>query len=273
VRRRDGGPPRVQPALGRERGGERHLEGYWGESETYEALAEYVRMDLDGLREKVALLLAGGRVGARLSTFQNDMSSLSSADDVIALLVHLGYLGWDAEAGEAFVPNREVLEVFRDSTRDPVWELQFRELRESRELLARTIAGDEAAVAAGLEAAYDKAPNKDYHPEAAMSFAIHLAYYAAYAEFTILLELDSGKGFADAVWLPRLCRPDLPALVVELKYEDAVDTGMDQIKERRYDDRLGHYWGNRLLVSVSYNRHARAGDADFKRHSCVIERR
>jgi hypothetical protein len=89
------------------------LKGYWGESDTYEALAEYVRMDLDGLREKVALLLAGGRVGARLSTFQNDMSSLSSADDVIALLVHLGYLGWDAEAREAFVPNRDVMEVFR----------------------------------------------------------------------------------------------------------------------------------------------------------------
>jgi hypothetical protein len=60
---------------------------------------------------------------------------------------------------------------------------------------------------------------------------------------------------------------------VELKHEDAAGTGMDQIKDRRYDDRLGHYRGNMLLVSVSYDSHARAGDADFKRHSCVIERR
>ena len=249
------------------------LRGYWGESETYEALAEYIRMDFDGLKAKVALMMEGDRVPARLSTYQNDMVSLKSADDVIALLVHLGYLGWDAEAGEAFVPNREVMEVFRDSATGPAWELQFRELQESRELIARTLAGDEAAVAAGLEAAHDKAANRDYNSELALSYAVQLAYYAAYADYTLLPELDSGKGYADLVWLPRPGRPNLPALVVELKHDDAVGTGMDQIRERRYDDRLGHYRDNLLLVSVSYNRHARAGDPDYKRHSCKIERR
>ena len=65
----------------------------------------------------------------------------------------------------------------------------------------------------------------------------------------------------------------MPALVVELKHDDAVGTGMDQIRSRAYDDRLGHYRDNMLLVSVSYDRHAKAGDPDYKRHSCKIERR
>jgi hypothetical protein len=97
------------------------FKGYWGESNTFKALAEYVRMDFDGLGAKVALMMGGARVPADIEGYQNDMSSLSSADDVIALLVHLGYLGWDAGAREAFVPNRDVMEVFRRATSDPGW--------------------------------------------------------------------------------------------------------------------------------------------------------
>ena len=36
-----------------------------------------------------------------------------SKDDVLALLVHLGYLGYDIRTGEVFVPNREVMDEFR----------------------------------------------------------------------------------------------------------------------------------------------------------------
>jgi hypothetical protein len=95
----------------------RRLESYWSHTETYEALEEYIRMDFDGLRESVALLMDGGHVSANLGTYQNDMSTFRSRDDVFALLVHLGYLGWDADTSEVFIPNREILQVFRDSTR------------------------------------------------------------------------------------------------------------------------------------------------------------
>ena len=95
------------------------VEGYWAGTETYEALAEYIRMDFDGLKGRVATLMDGGRVRVGLGTYQNDMATFQRADDVLALLVHLGYLGWDAAAQEVFVPNREVMEVFRDSTEGP----------------------------------------------------------------------------------------------------------------------------------------------------------
>lgn len=114
------------------------IGNYWGGTETYEALARFIRMDYDGLKEKIALLMDGGRIPVGMGTYQNDMATFGRSDDVLALLVHLGYLGWDDLEGEAFVPNQEVLDVFRTSTDEPAWDLAFREYEASkRQPLAR----------------------------------------------------------------------------------------------------------------------------------------
>lgn len=114
------------------------IRNYWSGTETYEALAEYIRMDFDGLKAAVALLMDGGRKSVNLNRYQNDMTTFKDADDVLALLVHLGYLGWDDVAGEVFIPNREVLGVFRDSTEDPEWDGPLREYEASKALVQST---------------------------------------------------------------------------------------------------------------------------------------
>ena len=90
--------------------------------------------------------------------------------------------------------------------------------------------------------------------------------------YTTILELDSGKGYADIVYLPAPAYPDKPALLVELKYEKEVDSALAQIHRQKYPDRLEHYKGNLLLVGISYEKDASNEDADFKKHSCVIEK-
>jgi len=45
-------------------------------------------------------------------SFQNDMTSMKSRDDVLTLLVHLGYLGYDADNKEVYIPNEEIREEF-----------------------------------------------------------------------------------------------------------------------------------------------------------------
>lgn len=45
-------------------------------------------------------------------TFQNDMTSLLGRDDVLTLLVHLGYLAYDDDSGEVYIPNEEVRQEF-----------------------------------------------------------------------------------------------------------------------------------------------------------------
>ncbi len=94
----------------------RRLENYWNKTETYEALAEYIRMDYDGLKNAVTLLMDGGRLKINTSTYQNDMTTFHSKDDILSLLIHLGYLGFDDETSEVFIPNKEILDEFKTST-------------------------------------------------------------------------------------------------------------------------------------------------------------
>jgi len=97
------------------------VANYWNSTESYVALADYICMDFDGLKDVVALLMDGGRVKINISTYQNDMTTFSSRDDVLTLLIHLGYLGYDEDTGEVFIPNKEILQVFRDSTKTDDW--------------------------------------------------------------------------------------------------------------------------------------------------------
>ena len=114
------------------------MKNYWNKTETYEALAEYIRMDYDGLKDAVALLMDGGRLRIDTGTYQNDMTTFHSRDDILSLLVHLGYLGFDDEASEVFIPNREILDEFKASTKSPEWATAFKSFEISQKLLKAT---------------------------------------------------------------------------------------------------------------------------------------
>ena len=247
------------------------IRDYWNETETYEALAEYIRKDFDGLKDAVALLMDGGRLKVDTSTYQNDMTTFHGRDDVLSLLIHLGYLGFNDEKSEVFIPNREILGEFRTSTKTKEWEGAFRAYEKSQELLRATWDKNEARVAELLEEAHKSAANKTYHDEAALSYAIQLGYYAAQKYYTTILELDSGKGYADIVYLPAPLYPDLPVLLIELKYDQSAETAITQIRKQKYPDRLEHYKGNILLVAVDYNKDVSSKKSDFKHHTCRIE--
>lgn len=246
------------------------IDNYWNQTETYEALRQYIDWDFDGLKEDVAILMKGGRVSVNITGYQNDMTTFHNKDDILTMLIHLGYLGYDSERGELFIPNREVLQVFDTSTRDRSWTATFRALENSRKLLEATWAGDAETVAALIERAHDCAGNRTYHSEAGLSYAVQLAYYSAQDEYTLIPELDTGKGYADLAYLPK--RPGIPALLIGLKYDEDADSAIRQIHRQRYPDRLEHYRGNLVLVGIGYEREASNEGPRYKHHSCVIER-
>lgn len=98
------------------------------------------------------------------------------------------------------------------------------------------------------------------------------AYYAAQRYYTTVLELDSGKGYADVAYLPAPAHADMPALLVELKHGKTAEGAIAQIRRRNYPQRLEHYRGSLLLVGINYDRDAPSRDPGFKRHTCIIER-
>ena len=209
---------------------------------------------------------------ADISTYQNDMSTFHGRDDVLALLINLGYLCYDNETQEVYIPNREILDEFKTSTKSEEWVDTFKSFKKSQELLEATWECDADKVAELLEWFHDTAENKTYNSEAALSYAVQMAYYAAQKYYTTIQELDTGKGYADIVYLPSLKYPDKPALLVELKYSKTAQTAAGQIRERNYPQRLEAYEGNLLLVSVNYDKEIAAGDGSYKRHSCIIEK-
>ena len=248
------------------------IQNYWNKTETYEALAEYIRMDLCGLKDTVALLMDGGRVEVDISSYQNDMTSFHGRDDVLTMLMHLGYLGYDMKTKEVFIPNREILDEFRTSTKSEEWIGTFTAFKKSGELLRATWSMNEAKVAEILEWFHDTAENRSCNSEAALSYAVQMAYYAGQKYYTAIQELDSGKGYVDLSYLPAPNYPDKPALLIELKYGKSLETAADQIRKRNYPQRLEHYRGNLLLISINYEKDLDSKDACYKHHSCKIER-
>ncbi len=240
----------------------RDFTDYWSQTETYEALKDYIDLNFDGLKDAVIDLLAGNFVPIDFLSFQNDMSSFSSKDDVLTLLVHLGYLGYQWDEGMVYIPNNEVKDVFITSIKNSDWNYITRVFKNANDLLKATWEMQEEKVASYIENSHYETSILQYNDENALAYTVSLAYITAKEHYTIVRELPTGKGFADIVFLPK---GDKPAMIVELKYDKDADAGIRQIKERKYYFGLEKYLDNLLLVSINY-------DKGTKKHSCVIEK-
>jgi hypothetical protein len=239
-------------------------ENHRARTETYEALKIYIDMDFDGLRESIVCMLAGEKVRVRTDNFTNDMVTFQRKDDVLTLLVHLGYLGYLTESGEVFIPNKELNDEFVTAIESLKWGGVVKALNVSEDLLDATWRKDAKAVADYIEAAHNETSHLTYSDENALAYTVSLAYYTARQYYTIVREMPAGKGFADMIFLPGPSHADKPAMVVELKWNRTAKGAIKQIKDRNYPATLEGYEGKILLVGINYRK-------DTKKHTCVIE--
>jgi hypothetical protein len=100
----------------------RSYDNFWNKTETFEALRDYIILNFKGLQDIITELLAGARKKINTATFTNDMAAFSSADDVLTLLVHLGYLGYDYKTKEIFIPNSEIASEFCNAVESAGWD-------------------------------------------------------------------------------------------------------------------------------------------------------
>ena len=123
------------------------FQSYWTSTNSYETVKEYIEQDFDGLKEAVIEMLAGNSIHIRTSTFQNDLSSLKNKDDVLTLLVHLGYIAYDFQTKTVSIPNEEIRLEFEDAVSESHWS-QLNEFEdESEQILNAVINRDEKTVA------------------------------------------------------------------------------------------------------------------------------
>ncbi|MDE7211441.1 MAG: ATP-binding protein, partial [Lachnospiraceae bacterium] len=244
----------------------RDFSNYWTSTETYEALKIYMDMDFDGLRADIVQMLGGGHVPVNTRSFQNDMQNFKTKDDVLTLLIHLGYLAYDAREKQAFIPNREIIEEFETAMQVSGWPEIMRILKASEKLLEDTLLCNEKNVAKALDLAHTEVASiLTYNDENSLACAIQLAYYSARKDYKIIREMPAGHGFADLIFLP-LPHTDKPAMVMELKYGKSAKAAVEQIRNRNYAQVLDGYKGEILLVGINYDK-----EKNEKPHSCVIE--
>jgi hypothetical protein len=242
----------------------RKIEHYWTRTETYESLRNYISMNYDGLKDAIIQMLAGGRCRVRADQFQNDMVSFQSKDDILTLLIHLGYLAYDEIKGEVYIPNEEIRSEFKNAVEGNQWEQVIRAINASDELLKATWQKKEDVVAKGIEKVHKENTSiLQYNDENSLSCVISLAYYNAVNEYTLIRELPAGDGYADIVFLPRKYS-EKPAMVVELKWNYSAEGAIEQIKKKKYASALKEYQGNVLLVGINY-------DKKKKEYRCKIE--
>lgn len=244
---------------------ERHkIDSYWRNTSAFDTVNTFITMNYAGLKDDVMKMLTGGKVRINTNTFQNDFSIITSKDDALTALIHLGYLGYDADRKKSFIPNYEVATAFELALQTGSWKEIAESISKCDELLDETIDGNAERVAELIELAHETYTSiLKYNDENALSCVLTMAYFTAPAYYNVIREMPSGKGFADFVFLPRANAGNRPAMIIELKYNQSAETALKQIKEKRYQGALSGYQGKILLVGINYD--------SEKHHTCMIE--
>lgn len=240
-------------------------ESFWQKTSAAEALPTYINLNFEGLQDDVLRLIAGEELEVNVNGFANDVESFKSKDDVLTLMIHLGYLAYDSKERIVRIPNNEVRNEFKELLSNPANTKLCELVRKSQQLLDDTMVGDEKAVASAIE----EIRNSSYAPtyynnEQALRYVIKFAYVVCVDQYMRIEELPSGHGVADVVYIPK-AKSNLPAMIVELKWNKTDEAAIGQIKANQYPEVFKDYCGEVVLVGINY-------DETNKNHSCKIER-
>ena len=247
---------------------DRDFDSYWRNTSSFASINTFITMNYAGLKDDIMTMLAGGKVMVETEAFQNDLFEIHSKDDALTALIHLGYLGYDADRKSAYIPNYEVAKSFQMALKTGEWSEISKAISRCDELLLATIEKNADKVAEIIELAHETYTSiLNYNDENSLSCVLTMAYFTAPAYYDIIREHPAGKGYADFIFKPRANAGWRPAMVVELKYNKSADTAIKQIKEKRYQGTLSGYGDKILLVGINYD----AEGEDKKHHTCVIE--
>ena len=243
---------------------------YWTKTETFESLQEYIDMNMEGLRDDIVKLIAGEDVIVDVSTFSNDMVTFHSKDDVLTLLIHLGYLAIKGSTNLGVIvhiPNEEIKLEFKTCVKNNNRYAGVYDLIKNTDVLLNDIwsLNSEAVAKIFDEAHQDHTSILTYNNGNSLANVIAISLFLSTTNtYNVVRELPTGKGYADLVYLPK---PGVnkPALLIELKFDKSAQTAITQIKEKNYLQFFKDYKGEVLLVGINYSK-------DTKTHQCIIER-
>ena len=132
------------------------FDSYWTQTSAAESLMGYISLDFDGLGKTVSELVGGVEAKVDTKGFANDLVTFRDRDDVLTLLIHLGYLAYDQIEQKVRIPNEEIRLEFARAIRQTKRDDTIRRIRESEQLIEDTIHGNEEAVARQIEKIHEE---------------------------------------------------------------------------------------------------------------------
>ena len=245
---------------------------YWSGTSSNEEVVNLINMNFDGIKDDIIHLIEGSTIQFSCTTFQNDMVSIKTKDDIFSLLVCLGYLGCVDDGGDyrlAYVPNKEIRTALSSIVKAQPW-FNSMPIIERSQSLFEAITNLDGNTTAKIITEIHNSPNVSlltYNREESMVFClISGLMWRTEREYECFRELQSGKGSADLIYVPKR-NINLPILLIEFKYGQSAEDAMNQIKEKEYFRRYidGDYPNNVLLIGINYN-------PKTKDHQCLIEK-
>ena len=245
-----------------------HPQDYWINTSGNDMVRRFVDKADKSTQKEIERLIAGEAIEKRLRLELTYGELEESIENLWSVLFTTGYL---TQAGEVernvyrlVIPNREVREVFVLQIQEWFKKAVVGDAKPMRALHEAFARGDAEGVRQGLNAIMGrmisildaKAPDAQkenfYH-------GLLLGLLRAEPAWSIQSNVESGEGFCDI--LVELDDPDA-GLVIEVKYaprleglEAASARALEQIKEKRYDERLrGEGREDILAYGIAFNK-------------------
>lgn len=244
------------------------LSNYWTSSGPYDEIFYYIRNNIEGVREDLALMTAGERIRIVLQGYAAAETALDTKNQIYSAMVVYGLLTY--EDGAVFIPNKELMDKYNELllTNDSLGYVH-RLVKASEKMLSATLSGDTKTMAEILKFAHDtESPILSYNSEIELSAVVNLVYLAARDRYRVEREDKAGEGFVDFIFYPE--NRNAAGIILELKMDSTPEEALQQIIAKnyilRFEGKIGEkakYQGKILGVGISYNKKTKV-------HGCKV---
>ena len=243
---------------------------YWSGTSSNEEVVNLINMNFDGIKDNIIHLVEGSIIQFSCTTFQNDMVSIKTKDDIFSLLVCLGYLGCVDDGGDyrlAYVPNKEIKQALMSIIRTQEWYERMETIKRSENLLKAILELDGITTAQLIQDVHNSPAVTllDYNDEESLTYCVMTGLlWSTLGKYISRREEQAGKGRADLIYEPVL-KGTVPLILIEFKYDGSAEEAINQIKNQEYFKRYSEQYRDIIIVGINYS-------TKTKDHQCLIEK-
>ena len=236
-------------------------KSYWVNTGKLDDIAECIHANVDEIRDDIVNMIQGKSIVMELSEFSSERLNLDTRKQILSAMVILGFLSY--HDGMINIPNKELKMKFADTLENNMFGDFAKVAQNSIRMLAATLEKDTDTMARLLREAHSLyTPVLKYNDENSLACVLTIVYLSALKRYRVEREDKAGEGFADFIFYPY--KRSNTAFIVELKVNKTTDEAIQQIKDRRYPQKLQGYTGEKLAIGIVY-------DSKNKKHEVKIE--